>query len=64
MATKERSTRETGACVRDCQSYRVKPVVFQSTQFLIQSISYLKSLVEQIILFQRLHLHLFDLAQR
>ena len=25
MATKERSTRETGACVRDCQSYRVKP---------------------------------------
>ena len=32
MATKERSTRETGACVRDCQSYRVKPVVFQKTQ--------------------------------
>ena len=25
IATKERSTRKTGACVRDCQSYRVKP---------------------------------------
>jgi len=33
MATKERSTRETGACVRDCQSYRVKPTVFQRTLF-------------------------------
>jgi len=35
MATKERSTRETGACVRDCQSYRVKPVLFQRTQLLL-----------------------------
>jgi len=35
VATKERSTRETGACVRDCQSYPVKPVVFQKTQMTI-----------------------------
>jgi len=31
MATKERPTRKTGACVRDCQSYRVKPGLFQRT---------------------------------
>ncbi len=29
MATKERLTRETGACVRDCQSYRVKPAILR-----------------------------------
>ncbi len=34
MATKERSTRKTGACVRDCQSYRVKPAISQRTQLL------------------------------
>ncbi|WP_292656413.1 hypothetical protein, partial [Nitratifractor sp.] len=39
MATKERSTRETGACVRDCQSYRVKPVVFQSILLVIGSVA-------------------------
>jgi len=39
MATKERPTRETGACVRDCQSYRVKPVLFQKTLFTIHSFS-------------------------
>jgi len=35
MATKERPTRETGACVRDCQSYRVKPAISRGTQFAI-----------------------------
>ncbi len=29
MATKEHSTHEMGACVCDCQSYHVKPVVFR-----------------------------------
>ncbi len=28
MATKEHSTHEVGACVCDCQSYRVKPAIF------------------------------------
>ncbi len=35
MTTKEHSTRETGACVCDCQSCRVKPEG-QSAQFLCQ----------------------------
>jgi len=38
MATKERLTREMGACVRDCQSYRVKPVLFQRTQYIVGSV--------------------------
>ncbi len=32
MATKEHSTHEMGACVCDCQSYRVKPAIFQEIQ--------------------------------
>jgi len=32
MATEEHSTHEMGACVCDCQSYRLKLVVFQKSQ--------------------------------